>query len=174
MTASRTWRSRSFRDATMSLKLLPANNLDRPPRAGQVADEGVEAKPTLGATHHPLSLQLYPPLTPPGGQAVRRTDRPRHSRVGPQREIQALQFPLLLGEDLLGLDRREAGDDRAPIGLPCGHIPTTHPAVERMRGGPEAQIGATRPVGRVVACAGAVALGVRDFGKPIAASRKGP
>src|SRR5213079_841407 len=156
MTASRTWRSRSFRDATMSLKLLPANNLDRPPRAGQVADEGVEAKPTLGATHHALPLQLYPPLTTPGGQPVRRTDRPRHSRVGPQRKIQALQFPLLLSEDLLGLDCRQPGDDRAPIGLPCGHIPTTHPAVERMGRGPEAQIGATRPVSRVVALAVAV------------------
>src|SRR5947208_16578284 len=103
MTASRTRRSRSFKDATMSLKLLPANNLDRPPRAGQVADEGVEAKPTLGATHHPLPLQLYPPLPPPGGQPVRPPGRPRHSRAGPQREIPAPQCPLLFGEALLGL-----------------------------------------------------------------------
>src|SRR5947199_2674860 len=117
MTASRTWRSRSFRDATMSLKLLPANNLDRPPRAGQVADEGVEAKPTLGATHHALPLQLYPPLTPPGGQPVRRTDRPRHSRGGPQREIKAIQLPMRLSEDRLSLTRRQPGSNRAPLDL---------------------------------------------------------
>src|SRR6266702_2966038 len=114
MTASRTWRSRSVRDATMSPKLLPANNLDRPPGAGQVADEGVEA---------------HPPLAPPGGQAVGRTGGTRQSRIGAQREVQALEFPLLLGQDFLGLDRRQPGDDRAPIGLPCGQIPATHPAV---------------------------------------------
>src|SRR2546426_7446621 len=150
MTASRTWRSRSFRDATMSPKLLPANNLASSPRTGQVTDEGVESEPALGATHHPLPLHLDPPLTPPGGQAVGRAGGPRQPHVGAQREIQALEFPLLHGQGLLGLDRRQSGGDGAPIGLPRGQIPTTHPAVERMRSGPEPQIGTTRPVDRVV------------------------
>src|SRR5213080_1812850 len=102
MTASSTCRSRSFRDATMSPKLLPANNLDRSPRTGQVVDEGVESEPPFGAADHPLPLHLNPPLTQPGGQAVGRTGGTRQPRVGAQREIQPLQFPLLLGQDLLG------------------------------------------------------------------------
>src|SRR2546422_7783234 len=65
ITASRTWRSRSFRDATMSPKLLPANNLDRSPRAGQVADQGVEAEPALGRAHQVLIPDLRPSLLHP-------------------------------------------------------------------------------------------------------------
>src|SRR6267378_3643053 len=168
MTASRTWRSRSFRDATISPKLLPTNNLDHSPGAGQVTDERVEAKPALGRTHDPLPLQLYPLLTPPGGEAVGRTSSLRQSHIGPQREIEALQFPLVLGQDFLGVDRRQSGPGGAPIGLPRGQIPATHPAVERMRRGTEAQIGATRPVGRVVARAVAVAFGVRDLVEAVA------
>src|SRR6266581_1318703 len=172
MTASRTCRSRSFRDATMSPKLLPTNNLDRSPRAGQVADEGVETEPALGATHHPLPLHLNPPLTHPGGQAVGRTGGMRQSCICAQGEIEALQLPLLLGQDPLGLDRRQSGDDGAPIGLPPGQIPATDAAVVRMCRGTEPPIGATGPVRRVVAGTVAVALGVRDFVEPIAASRK--
>src|SRR3981081_1986005 len=102
MTASRTWRSRSFRDATMSLKLLPANNLHHSRRAGQVTDEGIESEPALRAAHHPLPLHPSPPPTQPGAQAVGRTGGTRQSRIGAQREIQALQFPLLLRQDLFG------------------------------------------------------------------------
>src|SRR5882762_1532922 len=151
MTASRTWRSRSFRDATISPKLLPTNNLDRSTGAGQVANEGIEAKPALGRAHQPLPLHLHPPLAPPGGQAVGRTGGSRQPSIGPQREIEALQFPLLFGQDLLGLDRRQPGGHGPPIRLPRGEIPATYPAVERMRGRPEPQIGPTRPVSRVVA-----------------------
>src|SRR6266481_5099608 len=68
MTASRTWRSRSFRDATMSPKLLPANNLARSPYTGQVTDEGVEPKPALRRAREPLLPDLRPsPLHPQGG-----------------------------------------------------------------------------------------------------------
>src|SRR3979490_1232576 len=151
MTAPRAWPSGSFRDATISPKLLSAKNLDRPPGAGQVTHQGVEAQPALGRTHHPLPLYPYPPLTPPGGQAVGRTGGLREPSLGAQREVQALQFPLLVGQDLFGLDRRLAGGESAPIALPRGQIPATHPAVERMGGGTEAQVGEPRPVGRVVA-----------------------
>src|SRR5882762_2563283 len=151
MTASRTWRSRSFRDATMSPKLLPANNLHRSWRAGQVTHEGVESEPALGAAHHPLPLHLSPPLTQPGGQAVGRTGGTRQARIGTQREIQTLQFPLLVGQDLLGFDRGLARSDGATIALPPGEIPATRPAIERMGGGAEPEVGVTRPVRRVVA-----------------------
>src|SRR5438093_1521356 len=101
MTASRTWRSRSLRDATMSPKLLPANNLDRSPRAGQVADESVEAKPALGAADQSLVPDFRPtPLDPNGGSRRQRAPESgkREPRSGAQREIQALQFPLLVSQ----------------------------------------------------------------------------
>src|SRR5205823_12702086 len=94
--------------------------------------------------------------------------------IGAQGEIEALQLLLLLGQDLLGLDRRQSGDDGAPIGLPRGQIPPTDAAVERMCRGTEPQIGATGPVRRVVARTVAVALGVRDLIKMIAIRRKPP
>src|SRR5439155_3713879 len=154
MTASRTWRSRSFRDATMSPKLLPANNLDHSPRAGQVAYEGVEAQPALGRAHQPPLPDFRPaPLDPKGGSRRQRAAEggKRHSGIGAQREIQALQFPLFLGQALLGLDRRLSCRDGAPVGFPRREIPASRLAVERMRGGPEPKIGAPRPVRRVVA-----------------------
>src|SRR6266404_1546804 len=154
MTASRTWRSRSFRDATMSPKLLPTNNLDRSTGVGQVADEGIEAKPPLGRAHQPLlAYHRPPPLNPKSGRRRQRAaegGKPEPC-IGAQREIEALQFPLLFGQDLLGLDRRQPGGHGAPIGRPRGEIPATYPAVERMRGRPEPQIGTARPVSRVVA-----------------------
>src|SRR5882762_9309407 len=107
MTTSSTWRSRSFRDATISPKLLPANNLDRSPGAGQVTHEGVEAQPTLRRAHQPLLPDIRPsPLHPSGGlgrQGAAKGGK-RQPRIGPQREIEALQFALLLGQDLLGID----------------------------------------------------------------------
>src|SRR6266480_7584489 len=106
MTASRTWRSRSFRDATMCPKLLPANNLHRSRGAGQVADEGVEPQPALGGAHQPLLPDLRPPPLHPvggGGRQWAAEGGKRSPCIGAQREIQALQVPLLLGQDLLGL-----------------------------------------------------------------------
>src|SRR6185437_418455 len=106
MTASRTWRSRSFRDATISPKLLPANNLARPTGAGQVADERIEAKPALGRAHEALVPNFRPALlNPKGGRRRQRAAEGgnRQTCVGTQREIDVLEFSLLLGEDLLGL-----------------------------------------------------------------------
>src|SRR6266699_1092377 len=166
MTASSTWRSRSFRDATMSPKLLPTNNSDRSPRTGPVADEGVEAKPALGGAHQPLLPDLCPSLLhPKGGRRRQRAAEggKRQPRIGAQREIQPLQLPLLLGQDLLGFHGRQSGGDGAAIRLPPGQIPAAHPPVERVRGGPEPQIGATRPVGGVMARAEPVTTRVRDL-----------
>src|SRR6267378_2532854 len=149
MTASRTWRSRSFRDATMSPKLLPANNLALPTYTGQVTDEGVEPKPALRGAREPLFPDLRPsPLHPQSGTGRRGAAKggKRNACVGAQREVQALQFPLLFGQNLLGLDRRQSGAYRTSVALPGRPIPATHPAVERMRGRPESEIGATRPV----------------------------
>src|SRR5947207_12733905 len=57
----------------MSPKLLPANNLDRSPRVGQVADEGVQAEPALGRAYQPLVPDLRPaPLHPTGGSRRQR------------------------------------------------------------------------------------------------------
>src|SRR5437016_6154528 len=101
----------------MSPKLLPANNLDRSPRVGQVADEGVQAEPALGRAHQPLVPDLRPaPLHPTGGSRRQRAAEGGkwHPCIGAQREVQALEFPLLLGQDLLGVDRRQPGGHRAP------------------------------------------------------------
>src|SRR5256886_10633090 len=62
--------------------------------------------------------------------------------------------------------------DGAAIRLPPGQIPAAHPPVERVRRGPEPPIGATRPVGGVMARAAPVATRVRDLVELIAASRK--
>src|SRR5207237_10471120 len=101
MTASSTWRSRSFRDATMSPKLLPANNLDRSPHTGQVVDEGVEAEPALGGAHQPLLPDLRPsPLHPMGGRGRQRAAKggKREPPIAGQRELQPLQLPPLCGQ----------------------------------------------------------------------------
>src|ERR1051325_1949353 len=116
MTASRTRRSRSFRDAVISAKLLPANNLARCATAGQVAHQGVEPEPALGAAPQPLVADLHPtPLDPAGGSSRERSVEvgKAQSGIGAQREIYPLQFPLLVGEDLLRGDGRPACCDRA-------------------------------------------------------------
>src|SRR2546425_6723947 len=175
MTASRTWRSRSLRDATMSPKLLPANNLARSTHTGQVTDEGVEPKPALRRAREPLVPDLRPsPLHPHGGTGRQGAAKggKRNACVGTQREVQALRFPLLLRQSLLDLDRQQTGAYRASVALPRRSIPATHPAVERMRGRPESEIRATRPVGRVMSRAAAVACGIRDLIEMIAAIRK--
>src|SRR5712692_5666851 len=175
MTASRTWRSRSFRDATMSPKLLPANNLARSTYTGQVTNEGVEPEPPFGTAHQALLDDVRPALLdPPGGRRWQRAAEGgnRNTGIGAQREVQALQFPLLLRQSLLDFDCRQSGAYRASVALPGRPIPATHPAVERMRGRPESQIRATRPVGRVMPRAAAVACGIRDLIEMIAAIRK--
>src|SRR5207249_9653989 len=88
------------------------------------------------------------------------------------REVQALGFPLLIGQDLPALDRRSARGDGPSVRLTRGQIPATYPAVERMRGGPEPEISATRPVGGIMTRAQPVATRVRDLVETIAASRK--
>src|SRR5256885_5411440 len=144
----------------MSPKLLPANNLDRSPQVGQVADEGVQAEPALGRAYQPLVPDLRPAsLHPTGGSTRQRAAEGGkwHPCIGAQREVQALEFPLLIGQDLLGLDHRSARGDGPSVRLPRGQIPATHPAVERMRGGPEPEISATRPVGGIMTRAPPVA-----------------
>src|SRR5256885_15790856 len=131
MTASRTWRSRSFRDAAMLSKLLPANNLHGSGHPGQVTDEGVEPQPALGRAHQALLPGLGPtPFHPAGGSGRQLAAQggKRQPRIGAQREIPALQFPLLLGQEFLGLDDRVSGSEGAAIGLPRAHVPATHPA----------------------------------------------
>src|SRR5947208_16176440 len=158
----------------MSPKLLPANNLDRSPRVGQVADEGVQAEPALGRAYQPLVPDLRPaPLHPTGGSRRQRAAEGGkwHPCIGAQREVQALQFPLLLGQDLLGVDRRQPGGQRASIGFPRRQIPATRPAVERMRGGAEPVISATRPVGGIMTRAEPVATRVGHLAEMIAAER---
>src|SRR5260370_17629347 len=96
MTASRTWRSRSFRDPAMSPKLLPANNLDRSPRVGQVADEGIQPEPPFGAAHQVLVPDFRPTLLdPPDGK--RRQGAPEsgtsHPPIRPHRAITPLHLP---------------------------------------------------------------------------------
>src|SRR6266853_749358 len=175
MTASRTWRSRSFRDPAMSPKLLPANNLDRSPRVGQVADEGIQPEPPLVAAHQVLVLDFRPTLLDSRDGKRRQgaaESGKRQPRIGPQREIEALQLPLLLGQDFLVLDRRQSGGDCAAIGLPRGQIPATHPAVEGMRGGPEPEIRATRPVGGVMTRAKPVATRAGHLVEVIAGRRE--
>src|SRR5690348_7452482 len=98
MTASRTWRSRSFRDATMSPKLLPANNLASSPYTGQVTNQGVEPQPALRRARHPLVPDLRPALLHPvGGRGRQRAAEGGkwNPGSGAQRQVQALQFPLL-------------------------------------------------------------------------------
>src|SRR2546426_8564140 len=76
----------------MSPKLLPANNLDRSPRVGQVADEGVQAEPALGRADQPLVPDLRPaPLHPTGGSRRQRAAEGGkwHPCIGAQREVRS-------------------------------------------------------------------------------------
>src|SRR5436190_19079298 len=135
----------------MSPKLLPANNLDRSPRVGQVADEGVQAEPALGRAYQSLVPDLRPaPLHPTGGSRRRAAEGGKwHPCIGAQREVQALQFPLLLGQDLLGVDHRSARGGGPSVRLPPGEIPATHPDAERISGGARRAIRAERPEGGI-------------------------
>src|SRR6266702_1860401 len=175
MTASRTCRSRSVREAAMSSNLLAANNLAMVPGPGQVAHEGVEAEPALRPADQPLVSDLHPPLLhPSGGRRRERAVEGGQGQAGirPQRQIHALEFPLLLGQGFLGGDGRPPRREGATIRLPRREIPAACAAVERVRRGPESHVGAARPVCGIVTRALAVARRVGDLVEVIAASRK--
>src|SRR5947199_1080377 len=175
ITASSTCRSRSVRDFGMSPNLLITNNLDRRVGAGQVADESIEAEPPLGRANQPLAPHFGPALLSPAGRGGRWRmveGVQREPRVGAQRQVDALQFPLLGREDLLALDRGAARGDGPGVCRPRRDIPAPRAAIVAVGRGAEPDVGATRPVRRVVAGAEAVATGVRDLVKTIAASRK--
>src|SRR2546426_2408372 len=57
----------------------------------------------------------------------------REPRVGAQRQIDVLQFPLLGRENLCGLDRGAAGGDGAGVPMPRRDIPAPRPAVVAVR-----------------------------------------
>src|SRR2546428_4434800 len=175
MTASRTWRSRSFRDAAISAKLLIANNLARYAAAGQVTHQRVEPEPALRRADQALVADLGPtPLQPSGGRGRQRTAEGgnRQARIGAHCEIYPLQFPLLIGQKFLGRDGRSACGDGATVRLPRRDVPAPYRAVERVGRGPEASVGASRPVGRVVTRAATITCGVRDLIELVAASRQ--
>src|SRR3989442_8613361 len=78
----------------------------------------------------------------------------REPRVGAQRQIDVLQFPLLGRENLCGLDRGAAGGDGAGVPMPRRDIPAPRPAVVAVRRRAEPQVRPTGPIRRVVAGAG--------------------
>src|SRR5438309_11433276 len=111
MTASSTWRSRSLRDAAVILpNPFGENNLRGRVPPGQVADQRVEPQPAFRSAHQPLIPDLHPAPVDPNGkrrkEAVRGGKGQTLSRA--QRQINALKFPLLGAEGLLGFDRRPA------------------------------------------------------------------
>src|SRR5712691_8845831 len=127
--------------------LLAAKNLDSDRDPGQVADEGVEPEPSLRSANQPLVSHLDPTLLRPGGRHHRAVGGgERQARLSAQREVQPLEFPLLVGEDFLGFDRRATSGDGATIRLPRRDVPAPGPAVAGVGGGPEPEIRATRPV----------------------------
>ena len=78
MTASSTWRSRSFRDAAMLPNPLAANNLAHYGLPGQGMHQGVEPEPALGRAHEVLAPMLEPAaVDKKGGRG-----RQRAARVG--------------------------------------------------------------------------------------------
>src|SRR2546422_2727074 len=78
----------------------------------------------------------------------------REPRVGAQRQIDVLQFPLFGRENLCGLDRGAAGGDGAGVPMPRRDIPAPRPAVVAVRRRAEPQVRPTGPIRRVVAGAG--------------------
>src|SRR3989442_15528087 len=117
----------------MSPKLLPANNLDRSPRVGQVADEGVQAEPALGRAHQPLVPDLRPaPFHPTDGSRRQRAAEGGkwHPCIGAQREVQALEFPLLLERDSLASTPDRPAATARPKGLPPPKFPPPPPPAE--------------------------------------------
>src|SRR5437870_2513869 len=168
MTASRTWRSRSFRDAVMSPNPLAANNLADSGLPGQGMYQRVKPQPSLGrADEASVSVLDPPPLHPQGGSGRQRAAETaeRYAGIGAQRKIQALELPLLFGQHLLGVDRRAARRERAAIRVPRRDVPAPRPTIVGMRRGPESQVRTARPVCRVVPRPTALARRVRDFVK---------
>src|SRR2546422_11762464 len=75
----------------------------------------------------------------------------REPRVGAQRQIDVLQFPLFGRENLCGLDRGAAGGDGPGVPMPRRDIPAPRPAVVAVRRRAEPQVRPTGPIRRVVA-----------------------
>src|SRR2546422_6175377 len=78
----------------------------------------------------------------------------REPRVGAQRQIDVLQFPLFGRENLCGLDRGAAGGDGPGVPMPRRDIPAPRPAVVAVRRRAEPQVRPTGPIRRVVAGGG--------------------
>src|SRR2546428_9046354 len=100
----------------------------------------------------------------------------REPRVGAQRQIDVLQFPLFGRENLCGLDRGAAGGDGAGVPMPRRDIPAPRPAVVAVRRRAEPQVRPTGPIRRVVAGAGtrpATAWGILETKTPRRATRRG-
>src|SRR2546422_1515155 len=104
MTASSTWRSRSLRDAAVILpNPFRENNLRGRVPPGQVADQRVEPQPAFRGAHQPLVPDLHPAPIHPGGNGRQRAAMGGkvEALVRAQRQINALEFPLLVAEGLL-------------------------------------------------------------------------
>src|SRR2546422_2754015 len=143
MTAPSTCRSRSVRGVVISAKPFHANNLRSGRTRGQVTHQGVETQPPLRSAPYPSPALLDPPLPFPGGQAVGRTIGLREPFFRPQRQVQPLQFLLLGGEHLLGFHWGAAGLHCPSVCLPGREVPASRPAVERVGGRAEAEVGPT-------------------------------
>src|SRR5207244_13354424 len=93
MTASRTWRSRSLRDAVMSPNPLAANNLADSGLPGQGMYQRVKPQPSLGRADEASVSVLDPPqLHRQGGSGRHRAacTAKRFAATGAQRKVQPL------------------------------------------------------------------------------------
>src|SRR2546427_5364402 len=96
----------------------------------------------------------------------------REPRVGAQRQIEVLQFPLFGRENLCGLDRGAAGGDGPGVPMPRRDIPAPRPAVVAVRRRAEPQVRPTGPIRRVVAGAEPPPTPRGDLLEPIAPTRQ--
>src|SRR5207249_9650097 len=80
----------------------------------------------------------------------------------------------LVAQELFRFERLAILRHGATVRFPRREIPAPRPAVIAVGRGAEAEVGASRPVGRVVARAEAIASGIRDFVEPIAAVLEPP
>src|SRR5512134_2378756 len=170
ITASRTERSRSFRDWFKASNLLVPNNLAGPEGGGQVADQRVEPQPPLRSATEAGAGEFHPALLDPGRQwRTEAGDGREIEALGrAQGEIDPLQIPLFRRERLLVLDRRASRRHRAAIRLPRLEVPAARGAVERVRRGTDSEIGRAGPVGGVVTGAVARPRGVGHLIEPVA------
>src|SRR2546426_9119040 len=104
MTASSTWRSRSLRDAAVILpNPFGENNLRGRVPPGQVVDQRVEPQPAFRGAHDPLPPHLHPAPVHPDGKRRKEAVRGGKGQTLSlaQRQIDSLQFPLLLAQRFL-------------------------------------------------------------------------